>query len=74
VSRSLPHSLPAGKIPTVREFWESARTHILSGTQKESTLGDYEGYISMILRGFKGSGKGACPSKLLSRRVDRFDD
>ena len=65
---------PARTLPTVRVYWDHARAHILRGPQKPRTLKGYEGNIDMILRGFKGTGKGACPRRLLDLRVDKFDD
>ena len=64
---------PPGKIPLVKDYWEHARSVIMSGTQKPRTLNGYLGNIEMILRGFKGSGKGSCPRHLLNKRIDRFD-
>ncbi|MCH2332846.1 MAG: hypothetical protein MK312_15080, partial [Roseibacillus sp.] len=64
---------PPGKIPLVKDYWEHARSVIMSGTQKPRTLSGYLGNIEMLLRGFKGSGKGACPGHLLNKRIDRFD-
>ena len=72
-SISVANTRSPGKIPTVGDYWEHARAHIMRGTQKPRTLNGYLGNVEMILRGFKGSGKGACPKRLLSRRIDRFD-
>jgi len=69
-----PTGTTRGELPRVSDYWEHVRSYILRGPQKPRTIKGYEGNIDMILRGFKGTGKGACPKRLLDLRVDKFDD